>query len=168
MLQTQASLSHPAPGTRRNSTISRSARYLYLRGSIFYFRYAFPKDLREKFGHSEIRMSLRTGFVHQARKLARHLGACLEKLLMSDEDKTYEELKAELAAQLEAHLACYPEKHPPSISEIRGRMDKLRKKYMDTADYSMYQPPEGVLFDDKGRPYTVSPATWLSTHIRCS
>lgn len=161
MLQTRASHSHSAPETRKIFAINRSARYLYLRGSIFYFRYAFPKDFREKFGHSEIRMSLRTGFVHQARKLARHLSACLEGLLMSGEDKTYEELRAEVVAQLEAYLACYPEKHPPSISEIRGRIDRLRKNYMDTADYRMYQPPEGVLFDDERRPQTVSPATWL-------
>lgn len=104
MLQTRASHSHSAPETRKNFAINRSARYLYLRGSIFYFRYAFPKDFREKFGHSEIRMSLRTGFVHQARKLARHLSACLEGLLMSGEDKTYEELRAEVVAQLEPTL----------------------------------------------------------------
>ncbi|WP_368356355.1 DUF6538 domain-containing protein [Desulfolutivibrio sulfodismutans] len=44
-----------------------SPTYLYLKGNLYYFRYAFPKALRDLLGHTEIRISLKTGYVREAR-----------------------------------------------------------------------------------------------------
>lgn len=142
--------------------VKRPPAHIYLRGSIYYFRYAFSKELREKFQHTEIRISLRTGFVHQARKIARYLSVCLEKLLMDDEKgKNYKILRDDLARELESFLAGYPEKNPPSIREIKSRIDGLRQKYMDEADKTLFQPPSGTLFGNDHKPTQVAPHEWL-------
>lgn len=134
MLQTPESHSNFHSETRKNPASQRNCRYLYLRGTIYYFRYAFSKDLRERLEHTEIRISLRTGFVYQAKKLATHLGAHLEYMLMAEEQKSYKEIRRELASKLEELLDSCPDKKPPVISDIKTRMDKLRQKYLDAAD----------------------------------
>lgn len=85
---------------------------------------------------------------------------------MSGDNKTYEELRAELGAQLESCLADLSEKHPPNISEIRTRMDALRQQYINNDDRVMYQPPEGVLLDIENRFQVVSPEKWLEHSYR--
>lgn len=48
--------------------IQRSPSYLYKKGNIFYFRYKFTAKEKEHFQHAEFRISLKTGFVHEAKK----------------------------------------------------------------------------------------------------
>lgn len=155
--------SHPSvrQKTQKSSPSVKPPHYLYLRGNIFYFRYTLSREFQERFGHTEIRMSLGTGFVNQAKKIARYMRTCLEELLMSGNEKTYKELREELAAKLEAYLDRFPEKHLPTISHIKARMNDLRQKYLDAFDTNMYQPPKGVLFDNENHPVSVASDEWL-------
>lgn len=53
--------------------IARAPSHLYLKGNTYYFRYVIPKDVRKTFGLSEVRLSLGTGYLHEARPKARLL-----------------------------------------------------------------------------------------------
>ncbi len=50
--------------------IARSANHLHLKGTIYYFRHSVPQDLRNSLGRSEIRMSLQTGYLAEAKPQA--------------------------------------------------------------------------------------------------
>ena len=132
--------------------IRRSPSYLLLQGTIYYFRYAFPENLRQRFKTREIRLSLRTGFILEARTIARLLRAYLDELLMNKKDETLtrEELRKKLAVKLEELMRTCQEKCPPSIADIRQRMDKLRQDFLDSADANLYKPEPGVLIDNNG------------------
>lgn len=56
--------------------------YLYLRGSVWWFRSAIPSQLRATFGRSEIRLSLRTS----SKRLARDRALVLRVELMKKLD----------------------------------------------------------------------------------
>lgn len=97
-----------APQKARSSSLPPAHRkatdHLYLRGTVYYFRYAFPKRLREKFGQTEIRISLRTGLLHQARKLSRRLWSRLEEEVMPDRQRTLDEIKEFLVKEWEENF----------------------------------------------------------------
>lgn len=61
--------------------ISRSRSHLCLEGSTYYFRQVVPPDLRHTLGRKEIRVSLCTGYLTQARPLARRLTAYTDTLM---------------------------------------------------------------------------------------
>lgn len=63
----------------------RTPSYLYVRGTIYYFRYVLTPDERERYGRSEIRLSLRTGFLGEAKRMARRLRTRVEGMLMTGE-----------------------------------------------------------------------------------
>ncbi|WP_369334276.1 DUF6538 domain-containing protein [Solidesulfovibrio aerotolerans] len=82
--------SPPRPASRASRANSlpqgRSLRrssptYLYFKGNLYYFRYAFPKAYRDLLGHAEIRISLQTEYVREARNRASGLYAILLKLI---------------------------------------------------------------------------------------
>ncbi len=60
--------------------ISKSPSYLYLKGYIYYFRIAVPYPLRPVIRKSEIRKSLRTGYLRQARVEAGRLAVIMQSL----------------------------------------------------------------------------------------
>jgi hypothetical protein len=98
-------------GTSRKTSAGRTATYLYRKGNIFYFRYAFTPHLKMHFGRSELRVSLRTGFVKEARQQARILYTALEALLMDEKNPpSFEELRLHVIQQLETRLATYQKK----------------------------------------------------------
>ena len=87
-----------------------SPTYLYLKGNLYYFRYAFPKACRDLLGHAEIRISLKTGYVREARHRASGLYALLLKLIgggLLD----YQEIRSQLVQWL-ACLLEGPDKQP--------------------------------------------------------
>lgn len=123
----------------------RSPGYLYQKGNIFYFRYAFSAHERERLQHAEIRISLRTGFVHEAKKNARHLCASLEEFMEKNRDNiSYEETREHLCARLKELMDSSSRKNPPSIAVIRERMDQLRQKMLDNADADLYIPHPAI------------------------
>ena len=61
-----------------------SPAYLCLKRSIYYFRYALPKEPRLHWGRSELRLSLRTSYLRTARFRARMLLAEVEKTFLED------------------------------------------------------------------------------------
>lgn len=71
----------------------KATDHLYLRGNIYYFRYALPKSMKDRVGHAEIRISLRTGFLQEARKLSRCLWSILMEEIMPDQERTFQEIK---------------------------------------------------------------------------
>ena len=61
--------------------IARSPNHLYLKGTTYYFRHVVPSALRHSLGRSEIRMSLRTGYLAEARPKARILASGVKQVL---------------------------------------------------------------------------------------
>lgn len=61
--------------------IARSPNHLYRKGSIYYFRHVIPHDLRDSLGRSEVRMSLQTGYLAEARPKARILASGVKRIL---------------------------------------------------------------------------------------
>lgn len=89
----------PLPPKRKKNNYAPS--YLYQKGNIFYFRYRFSSKEKELFQHAEIRVSLKTGFIKEAKRLARHLRAKLEGLIMEDLKKMdYSKLKKKMTIEL--------------------------------------------------------------------
>jgi integrase len=61
--------------------IARCPNHLYRKGSIYYFRHVIPHDLRNSLGRSEIRISLQTGYLAEARPKARILALGVKQIL---------------------------------------------------------------------------------------
>ncbi|MDD4732499.1 MAG: tyrosine-type recombinase/integrase [Desulfovibrio sp.] len=82
----------------RSKRLARSERmgytpsYLYLRGSLYYFRYAFSDVEKAEIGRSEIRISLRTGYRREAQPLASALYTEIQHL-MKDSMLDYMEIR---------------------------------------------------------------------------
>jgi len=66
--------------------IARSPNHLYLKGTTYYFRHVVPSALRHSLGRSEIRMSLRTGYLAEARPKARILASGVKQVLTRIQD----------------------------------------------------------------------------------
>ena len=69
-----------------------SSSYLYLRGSLYYFRYKFPRPIQMQLGHAEIRISLRTGHMRWAKYLSAQLYTRLQLLISGDILPSYSEI----------------------------------------------------------------------------
>lgn len=63
------------------TSVGKSPSYLFLNGQIYYFRMSIPPTLRESFGKTEIRCSLKTGYLHQARVKSRRLAMLIHSLM---------------------------------------------------------------------------------------
>lgn len=78
----------------------RAPTYVYLKGNIYYFRYAFPLADKQRLGYSEIRISLRTAYKRKALEHAKILYAELKGALMENSTLTYSEIKLRLLNKL--------------------------------------------------------------------
>lgn len=137
----------PLPPKRKK--INYAPSYLYQKGNIFYFRYKFSSKEKELFQHAEIRVSLKTGFIKEARRLARQLRAKLEGLIMEDLEKMdYNELKKKITMELKRIMDSCPEKHPASIVEIKDRMNILLQEILFQLDSTLYRPNQGDEFNN--------------------
>lgn len=126
----------------------RSPSYLYRKGNIFYFRYAFSAQEKQRLQRAEIRISLRTGFIHEARKKARQLRAALEEFMTKEQTMpSPQEVREHMLATLKELMESCSEKRPPSSVEIRQRMDRMRQDMLDTMDANLYQPIGGSVLD---------------------
>lgn len=70
--------------------------YLYQRGNLYYFRYAFPSAIKARLGYSELRVSLKTGYIREAKRLAAVLAGDLKMTLSGDFMLTYQEIRARM------------------------------------------------------------------------
>ena len=52
------------------ATSSRSPSYLYRKRNIYYYRFAIPRHMQAVLGGAEIRLSLRTAYLREAKPLA--------------------------------------------------------------------------------------------------
>lgn len=59
---------------------SKAAGHLYRQGGVYYYRQAIPADIRTVFGRRELRYSLRTGYLRDARQMARKICVCAIEL----------------------------------------------------------------------------------------
>ncbi len=110
------------------------ASNLYLRGTLYYFRYKFPRWLGEQTGHEEIRLSLKTGHLRQAKHLASRLYSALQSIMMSTID--YKEIKRRLNRLLQNSLEQESiklhrtaEMKEPFIGEEPGDLDEFISKW---------------------------------------
>jgi integrase len=116
-----------------------SPSYLYLKGNLFYFRYVFPKVHRDRLGHAEIRMSLETGYVREARARAVSLYSTLYVLLergVMDYQELRQQLKGLLISILEGK-----NKNPISQSEIRERLNWHLRELLEQDDRNINPRP---------------------------
>lgn len=77
---------------------SHAPSYLYRKGNIYYFRYVIPQRMRDLLGGTEIRLSLRTAYVREAKSLADRLYDALRIDLQGQLMLTLQEIKKRLAA----------------------------------------------------------------------
>ena len=96
--QTFPTLARTSPRERQYGT------YLYQRRSLYYFRYAFPDDVRARVGHNGIRPSLKTGYLREARHIAAVLANALKLTLSGDCMLTYHEIRSRLHRLLQKLL----------------------------------------------------------------
>jgi len=151
----------PLPKIKATSRQKSYGTYLYLKINTFYFRYAFTAFQKETFGKSEIRISLRTGFLSEAKKKARTLRSTLEVLLMSEEAKDIEDLKLKLADSLEKLLATCPNKRELSIQEIKMRLHNYLQVMIMEADDELYRPEGANVYDERVNFLPTDPQYWL-------
>ncbi len=63
------------------TSVAKPSSYLFKNGQIYYFRVSIPHDLRDNFGKTEIRYSLRTGYLRKARVSSRGLASKVHNLI---------------------------------------------------------------------------------------
>lgn len=119
----QSSFVHPLRSGKAPS-------FLYLKNGIFYYRYRFPGWLIAHMGHTEIRVSLRTGHRPQALRLARDLHSRLQRALEMEDLPTHEELQRLLQHALDEVLN-EPNKTLVTPDEIRRRLNGYLRFMLD-------------------------------------
>lgn len=88
-------------GGLQKSAYCRTA-YLYRKGNIYYFRYVVPAQWRERVGCCEVRISLGTGYLYEARRRCTILANALPEMLEeSGMTLTYKDIKSRLYRLLE-------------------------------------------------------------------
>lgn len=132
-------------GSSRQEALSlkrTSPSYLYLKGNLFYFRYAFPKIYRDRLGHAEIRMSLETGYVREARVRAVSMCSRL-RILLGSGVMDYQELRQQLKEWL-LQLLAKDDKKPVSQREIRERINGYLRVLLENDDQNIHPRPRVV------------------------
>ncbi len=92
---------------------------LYLRGTLYYFRFKFPHWLRLLTGHGEIRLSLGTGHLRNARRQGVRLYSELQTLILGGKVLDYIEIKRRLNILLQRDLL-EEAKNPDLRHEVGG------------------------------------------------
>ena len=119
------------PALRNSGDDKKSSpAYLCLKRSIYYFRYALPKEPRLHWGRSELRLSLRTSYLRTARFRARMLLAEVEKTFLEDTMLEYREIRRRMNILLQRMLAQdhadLSEKKALTIGDTTIPYDQLR------------------------------------------
>ena len=148
------------------ATSSRSPSYLYRRKNILYFRYVFTSEQQKLFGSSEIRISLKTGFLREARKKVRCIFAKLQEFSLKNEFIRMSDLRQSLSEMLESHEESASQEQRLSLAEIRRRMDDFRQKILELGDLKFYQP-ESPIDLSGGKPVPLmSPSQYLDCNLK--
>ncbi len=104
--------------------------YLYCKRKIYYFRYAFPANLRKSLGRAELRVSLQTSYVRIARFRARMLSAEIGNMILEGFMLDYKEIRRRmnilLQRLLEQDHADLSERKDVSIRNVDIQYDQLR------------------------------------------
>lgn len=108
----------------------RAPTHVYLKGNIYYFRYAFPLADKQRLGYSEIRLSLGTAYKRKALEHATILYAELKGALMGNSTLTYFEIKLRLLSKLK-------ELHP----KLESRNESLHARDMASHNIMGYPVP---------------------------
>ena len=122
-----------------------SPTYLYRKGNIFYFRYAFPSDLKDHFECSEIRLSLKTAYVREAKMLADRLYNGLAVMLRGRPMLPLEEIRRRLATLLVEDI----EKQGRKLETIAN--SAVSKALMQTFDLDPEKGFDANLFLESAR-----------------
>lgn len=85
------------PNIKNTEKLIRISNYLYQKGNIYYFRYVLPKERQLVLGGKEIRLSLRTPYLRQARLYIAKLYSTLLFLLQEEPMLKLQEIKRRLA-----------------------------------------------------------------------
>lgn len=142
------STSRRPSGTRKRG---RPGSHLYLKSNVYYFRYVFVEPYAERIGHSEIRLSLRTGYARKAKcfsgrifhellslleenpmlnylEIRRRLNSCLVKMLAEDDmDISERQAKAYSGKQLS------PAEYSAEVTRILQLSDNNPEELADLA-----------------------------------
>ena len=125
----------------------RSPEYIFLKGSIYYFRARLSASNQKRLGVLEIKFSLKTGILLEARKLAQKLRVYLDEYLMEGK-LSLSEIKAQLTALLESKMQSVPVKRLLTFTEIQARMHSLMFLILEQANETLYHPKSQLRYID--------------------
>ena len=94
----------PAVANNQDDDKKSAPAYLYCKRKIYYFRYAFPANLRKSLGRAELRVSLQTSYVRIARFRARMLSAEIGNMILEGFMLDYKEIRRRMNILLQRLL----------------------------------------------------------------
>ena len=92
----------PAVANNQDDDKKSAPAYLYCKRKIYYFRYAFPANLRKSLGRAELRVSLQTSYLRIARFRARMLFAEIGNMILEGFMLDYKEIRRRMNILLSA------------------------------------------------------------------
>ncbi len=92
----------PAVASNQDDDKKSAPAYLYCKRKIYYFRYAFPANLRKSLGRAELRVSLQTSYLRIARFRARMLFAEIGNMILEGFMLDYKEIRRRMNILLSA------------------------------------------------------------------
>ena len=92
----------PAIANNQDDDKKSAPAYLYCKRKIYYFRYAFPANLRKSLGRAELRVSLQTSYLRIARFRARMLSAEIGNMILEGFMLDYKEIRRRMNILLSA------------------------------------------------------------------
>ena len=120
----------PAVASNQDDDKKSAPAYLYCKRKIYYFRYAFPANLRKSLGRAELRVSLQTSYLRIARFRARMLSAVIGNMILEGFMLDYKEIRRRmnilLQRLLEQDHADLSERKDVSIRNVDIQYDQLR------------------------------------------
>lgn len=94
----------PAVASNQDDDKKSAPAYLYCKRKIYYFRYAFPANLRKSLGRAELRVSLQTSYLRIARFRVRMLSAEIGNMILEGFMLDYKEIRRRMNILLQRLL----------------------------------------------------------------
>lgn len=125
----------PAVANNQDDDKKSAPAYLYCKRKIYYFRYAFPANLRKSLGRAELRVSLQTSYLRIARFRARMLSAEIGNMILEGFMLDYKEIRRRmnilLQRLLEQDHADLSERKNISMGKLNITYDQLRTSQIE-------------------------------------
>lgn len=125
----------PAVSSNQDDDKKSAPAYLYCKRKIYYFRYAFPANLRKSLGRAELRVSLKTSYLRIARFRARMLSAEIGNMILEGFMLDYKEIRRRmnilLQRLLEQDHADLSERKNISVGKLNITYDQLRTSQIE-------------------------------------